>query len=139
MSYRNAELAKIHIAKKQLGMDDDTYRAMLKEIGGHTSSAKLSSLGRAKVLEHLKKIGFKPTAKKGKKRTTPAARKKAQISKVRAILAESSRDDAYADGMSKKMFQVDRFEWCNGDQLQKLIAALVYDQKRRKARGELPQ
>lgn len=30
---RNAKLAKIHIAKKTLGMDDETYLEMLAEFG----------------------------------------------------------------------------------------------------------
>ena len=35
---RNPALAKIHIAKKELAMADDTYRAMLQNIAGVSSS-----------------------------------------------------------------------------------------------------
>lgn len=138
MSFRNAELAKIHIAKKDLAMDEDTYRMLLKEIGGSKtgSSKDLTALGRAKVLEHMKKIGWKPKPRKGKKRTTPAAGRDAMIAKIRAILIEAKREDAYADGMAKNMFKVDRFEWCNPSQLHKIVAALVYDQRRRNAKGD---
>ena len=40
MSLRAVNLAKIHIAKAQLGMDDDTYRALL---------ARVAEIGRAHV------------------------------------------------------------------------------------------
>ncbi|MCR6667570.1 MAG: regulatory protein GemA [Methyloversatilis sp.] len=36
---RRAEIAQIHIAKSQLGMDDDTYRAMLWSVGRVRSSS----------------------------------------------------------------------------------------------------
>ena len=40
-SQRNKDLAKIHIAKKQLGLDDDSYRAMLQMVAGVNSAAHL--------------------------------------------------------------------------------------------------
>ena len=45
-----ANLAKIHIARKQLGMDEDTYRAMLQSVGGVQSSKDLDDAGATKVL-----------------------------------------------------------------------------------------
>ena len=56
---RKTELAKIHIGKAQLGLDEETYRDMLWSIGRVTSSADLDAAGRAAVLEHLKRLGFK--------------------------------------------------------------------------------
>ncbi|MCO2667365.1 regulatory protein GemA, partial [Pseudomonas aeruginosa] len=38
MSLRAVNLAKIHIAKAQLGMDDDTYRALLARVAGVRSA-----------------------------------------------------------------------------------------------------
>lgn len=41
--WRNALLAKVHIAKKQMpNLDDDTYRGWLAEMYGKTSAGKLS-------------------------------------------------------------------------------------------------
>lgn len=41
MSLRAVNLAKIHIAKAQLGMDDDTYRALLARVAGVRSAKDL--------------------------------------------------------------------------------------------------
>ncbi len=62
MSFRDTDLAKIHIAKKDLGIDDDTYRLIITTIGGAKSgSAKeLTPTGRAKVLQHFVSKGWKP-------------------------------------------------------------------------------
>ena len=60
---RNKDLAKIHIAKKQLGMDEDTYREMLRNIADVESATDLTDQGRFKVLRHLHQIGFKSRKK----------------------------------------------------------------------------
>jgi phage gp16-like protein len=58
-------LAKIHIAKKQLCFDDDTYRALLGRITGKTTSGNMSEKERLAVLEEMKRQGFKPASKAG--------------------------------------------------------------------------
>lgn len=125
---RAADLAAIHLAKKQLGLDDETYRAMLRDVCGVASAAELDAAGRRKFLAHLATKGFqrKPT-----RRPAPAPERQALIKKIRAMLIEADRPDAYADGMAKRMCKVDRMEWCTPDQLGKIVAALVYDFKRR--------
>lgn len=58
---RRADLAKIHIAKKYLALDEETYRTIVRTIGKATSgsSADLTSLGRARVLQHFRRCGWK--------------------------------------------------------------------------------
>lgn len=58
---RNIELAKIHIAAQQLGLDDDTYRDMLWSIGRVRSAKDLDLAGRDAVLKHLVACGFRDT------------------------------------------------------------------------------
>lgn len=129
---RNNALAQIHIAKAQLGLDDETYRAMLWGVARVTTAADLDHAGRAKVLAHLKASGFKDR-RAGKPR--PAPDRAAQMSKIEALLADAGREWAYAHGMAKRMFAIERLEFCTPDHLQRLIAALVYDQKRRAERA----
>lgn len=58
---RNARLAKVHIAVKDLGLDDATYRALLARLfNGKTSSKDLSEAQLDALLEHFKSLGFKP-------------------------------------------------------------------------------
>lgn len=134
---RSANLAKIHIAKKQLGMDDATYRAMLRTHGGVASSSELSPAGAAKVLAHLVRCGFKPTtaSKAGRARPSVGPNRKAQVRKIEALLADAGRPWAYADALVKKLFasssKVERIEFCDGRHLAKVIAALAIDAQRR--------
>jgi len=125
---RNIELAKIHIAKAQLRLDDDTYRDMLWTVGRVRSAKDLTSDGRRHVLNHLRSRGFKDIGR-GRPHN---ADKSPQIRKVEALLADAKRPWSYADAMARRMFQVDRVTFCTPQQLQKLIAALVIDQRRHK-------
>lgn len=53
----------IHVAKRDLAMDDETYRAILQRIGNKVSSADLTVPELEKVLEYLKRSGFKVRSK----------------------------------------------------------------------------
>lgn len=55
-------IACIHVAKKQLGLDDDTYRAKLRLIVGKESTRDMSEAERQKVLDAFRKDGFKPAS-----------------------------------------------------------------------------
>ena len=70
---RNAELAQIHIARTQLGLDDDTYRAIIFTIspGRTRSSSDLDWTGRKQLLEHFKAKGWKPSAPRKAKAAKP--------------------------------------------------------------------
>lgn len=117
---RKSELAQIHVAKKQLGLADDEYRAMLRNVCNVASSADLDWRGRKKLLDHLGARGWK------KKSIQRGGRHPALIAKVRALLIhQGGLPDAYADGIAARMFGVGRFTWCEADQLRALIAALT--------------
>lgn len=133
--HRRRELAQIHIAKKQLGMDDSTYREMLWTCARVRSSGDLDYAGRQRVLEHLKRCGFvvaRPAAGNaewGWIDRAPAEKQK-MLRKIVAMLRAAGRGRAYADGMCKKMFSVERLEFCAPDQLHKIISALNFDARR---------
>ena len=123
-------LAKIHIAKKELALDDDSYRAVLKGMTGKTSAKDLTETEALNLLAYFKRIGWKPKTAKVGKRPNPPLDKAALIGKIEAQLAEAQRPWAYADGMAKRMFAVEKLDWCDTFQLAKIVAALSYDAKR---------
>ncbi|MCR5855971.1 gp16 family protein [Mesorhizobium sp. J428] len=54
--------AAIHVAKKQLGLDDDTYRDLLQRVTGKRSAGDMSEAERQAVLDEMRRQGggFKP-------------------------------------------------------------------------------
>ena len=87
----------IHIAKGQLGLDDDTYRAVLLGAAGKTSCSQMSLPELNQVLEHFKKAGFKT---KAKRRLSPKSDPKqhGEINKIRAIWITMHKQGFVRDG-----------------------------------------
>lgn len=87
----------IHIAKGQLGLDDDTYRAALLGAAGKTSCSKMSLPELNKVLEHFKQAGFKT---KAKRRLSPksSSTQLGEINKIRAIWITMHKQGFVRDG-----------------------------------------
>lgn len=51
------QLAAIHIKKTQLGLDDETYRALLERVTGKRSAKDLSASQRFTVITELERLG----------------------------------------------------------------------------------
>ena len=51
-------IGMIHVAKNQLGLDDDTYRALLLDLTGKDSCATMTVKEQWRVIEELKRKGF---------------------------------------------------------------------------------
>jgi phage gp16-like protein len=110
---------------------------MLWAVARVRGAKDLNFEGRRAVIAHLRGCGFKAEVPKTptRGRPTPAEDRVQMVRKIRAMLYEAGRADAYADGLAKKMFHVEMFEWCAPDQLRRVIAALCYDRGRRAARA----
>ncbi len=133
--HKNSAMIKIHIAKKQLNLADEDYRAILIAKGGVSSSKDLDHAGRDRVLAYFQTLGFKPKAAANPKRPTrptPAPEKLKLVRRIRAQLISLDRlPDTYADGIAKQMFGVDFYEWATPEQLHKISAALGVQQAKK--------
>lgn len=126
--HRRAELAKIHILAKQLRLTDEQYRAVLWTVARVDSARDLDTHGRRRVIEQLK--SHMPGAAESKR---AAPDREPMLHKVRELLGE--RGDNYAIGILRHMFGKDapeQLEWATPRQLHKIVAALMYDAKRRR-------
>lgn len=126
---RNAELAQIHIARAQLGLDDETYRAILWAVARVRSAKDLDWTGRKRVLEHFKAKGWKPAAPKKAKASTPV--ESGQPGLVRSLWSDlheagKVRDpsDAALGAWLKRNHWPERPEWLDGRQITQAIEAL---------------
>jgi len=127
---RRAMLAKVHIAKKDLCLDDDAYRMMLDNLFGVESSAKLSLKQLDELLGHMTARGFVAVKKGDAKPSKSAQSDKPIIAKIGALLAELGQREGrhvswnYAVGILKRQSGVMRLEWAKPDQLRAVVAAL---------------
>lgn len=139
--WRKRDLAAIHIAKAQLGLDDDTYRDLLRRVsvqhGAQCSSAgDLSREQRQAVISELQRQG----ATKIARGVVPAYHGKPanfdqlpdEIAKIEAQLADMGLSWGYADAICNRMFRIPRVGWCRQrEQLVAILSALHVEQRKR--------
>ncbi len=127
-SARNRLIRLIHVAKRELQMDDDTYRGVLLAIGNASSAADLSVSNLDRVLEHMKKCGFKvrPNNKPSRRLADDPESKK-----IRALWLFLHELDVVRDPSEKalaayvkRLTGVSALQWADGAQSLKLIEAL---------------
>lgn len=137
---RNCELAQIHIARQQLGMDDETYRNVLWTVARVRSSKDLDWSGRKRVLDHMKACGFKVRSNRLPAEHKPLAMTKEAIeAKIATQLKELGQNWPYAYGVGRRIFpQVSRFEFLKPEQLGEVSSALerTIRFKRKKEAGQ---
>ena len=126
---RNAELARIHILADELGLSREEYRDVVFTVTRRYSAADLDFNQRRTLLDHLT-ARLKSTADWGWVNGA-AADKKPLLRKIKKQLESASRGKNYVDGIAKRMFAIERVEFCAPDQLRKIVAALNYDRKRK--------
>lgn len=132
----------IHVAKRELNMDDDSYRMLLMNETGKNTCSAMTTEQLSLVIDGMKKRGFKPrkTAVKttDNKRLSPKSGKEkhAEMGKIRAIWIEMYRHcfvrdasetalDAYVRRMTESQGnKVDILSWCNHDQCRTVMESL---------------
>ena len=132
--FRREELAKIHIAKKDLDLSDDIYRDILWHAGKVESAADLDWQGRRAVLERFKELGWKPAAKKsapvGAKTRRPADDPQSRM--LRGLWIELHKAgkvknpaESALNKFVKRMTKVDDLGWLNDRQVTVMKKALT--------------
>jgi phage gp16-like protein len=129
---RNAILSKIHIAKKQLGIADEDYRALIANLAeGKTSCKDCTPKELGTIMEALIGLGFKP-AKPKVKLSPKASPDPTQADKIRAMwidlynrkIVKNGGDDSLQKFV-KRLTKVDRVEWLDHSQAVAVITALA--------------
>lgn len=136
-----ALLAKIHIAKKQLGLDDETYRAILARVGdGKTSSRDLTIAQMDAVLREFTGKGWAPTPPKSKGKQGRKLATGSEVEKIRALwlwmhqlgIVRDPSESALA-AYARRMAGIDDLHWADGGRCYRLIETL-----KKWAQRELP-
>lgn len=119
----------IHIAKSQLGLDDDAYREILQDKGKHPSCKGMSIAGLMTVYDYMKSLGFKP-----KRANINSGTLKSKIFATWRAMAKSGIvNDSSMAGLNsfiKRTVSVDRLEWLDNDQAVRVVESLKQWRKR---------
>lgn len=124
MESRKSLMAKLHIARKDLGLDEDTYRAMLENLTGKRSAADCTDRQLVMLVAALRKRGWKDSRPKAPK-VRPEY--KEMLGKINALRLDTQKSWAYVEGLAEKMYGL-RLPWLDGDQLRGVITAMTKHQ-----------
>ncbi|WP_283132502.1 gp16 family protein [Enterovibrio norvegicus] len=150
MQQRTRIIQLIHVGKRELQLDDDTYRALLKRETGSDSCKAMRIEELDRVLSAMERQGFKrkksAKPKQTEKRLSPKTQGKPDvISKIRALWITMAKEgivrdgsetalDAYVRRMTRHQNGegVDHIAWCDDEQAIRIIEALKQWIKRAK-------
>lgn len=134
---RQKMLAKIHLAKKELGLDDDMYRDLLEHTTGLRSCSKMTKVQLENVITELKIKGFRDDFVGGIGRMpTHLVEHRPMMNKIAVLLKQTEKTWDYAIGMAQKMFQKDKMILLSGDELHNLLKALqIHANRHEKKKG----
>lgn len=134
-SQRRAQLAKIHIGKKDLGLDDDTYRDVLESVTGRRSAGDLNYQQLNAVIDAFKSKGWNPVKRKRGGKRYRKTHNDAEVRMVYALWTAMREEKIVKaqtpDGFVKRMTGVENTEWLKPEDARVVIEAL----KKMRARG----
>jgi len=133
LALNKGQKAVLHVAKSKTGMTDDEYRALLAGVGVASSTdPEFTQAKFETVMRSFEKLGFVST-KRRTYRPSQKGGKAGLTAKITAIRSELGLTESYVDAIAQKMFGISSYRWLDAGQLHKLVAALSYHQKRKRA------
>jgi len=128
----NGKKAAIHIAKSQLGLSKKEYRAELLACVGVSSSLDLDQEMFAKTMRHFKALGYVSNANDFREIDNLPPQDRKVMSKINAIRLDLGKKWKWVDGIAKRQIGVEKVQWVKGEDLFKILQALVIHQNRHK-------
>lgn len=121
------KIAVLHVAKKQLGLDDDNYRDILRRYGGVESATDLDEIGFSYVMRYMTALGFRSTWTKRTFGNRPGMASPAQIELMRKLwLSYHGADDGETalNAWLSKYHKISTLRFVSAEKAAKIVAAL---------------
>ena len=123
---RRAMYAKINIARQQLRMDEDDYRALVSDASGKLSLRACSDAELVAVLKRLEGLGFQPLSRTGQRKAQhPMARKaRALWISLHQLGVVRNPSEKALEAFATRQLGCTRLAWANQGHAARLIEAL---------------
>lgn len=119
---RRRDLAAIHIAVQAIGLDDATYRALLRDVAGVDSARDLTAAGRAQVLARLGRNRGRGAVVDWRTARIAKARKLWELLAEAGVLRQP--DEQAFRRFCARQTGVARLEWADSSAINRCIEAL---------------
>ena len=122
------QIAVLHVAKRDLGLDDEDYRAILARYGGCDSAADLDLLGFDHVMRYFTALGFRSTWTKRTFGNRPGMASPAQVELIRKLWQQyhdgEDENDAHLNAWLTKYHKVSALRFVDSEKVGDVITAL---------------
>ena len=137
----DAKLRLIHVARRQLGLKDDDYRAILSLYGGVNSATMLDQAGFTAVMDRFGELGFRSTSSRRPLPLRAGMASPGQVQLIRQLWAEftdGKGSDATLGKWLERTLKVSALRFVTADLAFKAIGALnnMTGKRRRRPRPE---
>ncbi len=123
--HRRALLAKVHLAKKELALSDDDYRAILLDVAGVDSAGACDDRRLVDLLDRFKARGWKPAGRSAKPADhKPATKARALWLSLYHLNAIENASERALEAFARRQLGCDRLQWANQGLMYRLIEAL---------------
>lgn len=136
LDIRKSLIAKIHVAKKQLALTDESYRDVLRRITGKDSSGSMTHQELDNVVKEFKRLGFDGTYKPKRAGERKLAGSP-QAKKIRALWitlhqlgAVHNPSEEALSAYVKRICKVDDLHWINSKDANLVINTMRSWQRR---------
>ncbi|WP_270831382.1 gp16 family protein [Aeromonas sp. QDB03] len=133
-------LTLVHVGRRELGLDDEDYRALLESVTGSRSAKGLKAAQLEAVVTAMKGLGFKVKGNTTGRRSPPSAAhvQAPEVRKLRAIWITMNNDGLLHDGSEDALGSfirrmtananggvgINRAEWLTSIQAERVLEAL---------------
>ncbi|WP_275783561.1 regulatory protein GemA [Pararhizobium gei] len=118
----------LRVAKSQLGLTDEDYRATLLRFAGSESAKALNAQSFQKLMAHFEQMGFQSTAKRKDAVRRPGMASQAQLRKIAALWADFTDETGTETSLRHWMEKHSHghgTKWLDAAGAQKVIGALT--------------
>jgi len=122
--HRRSMIAKINVARSQLGMVEDDYRQGLFDTTGKLSLKDCSDAQLERMLGWLKSKGFRPQPRKGAAQHPMALKARALWISLYQLGAVHNPDEAALEAFARRQLGCERMAWARQSEAFRLIEAL---------------
>lgn len=126
----------LKVAVRKLDMAEPAYRDLLMRYGGCRSSKDLERDDFQKIIAQLEARGFRKEIKDGEgKAAHPTDSRRNVIRKTGECLRALKMPWRYADEIAKRMWKIQKLEWCTPQQIYHVNGELIRQLERRTERA----
>ncbi len=127
MPLANDKIKLVQVAKRQLRLTDDDYRAILEMVAGVVSSRDLDDDGFGRVMDHFNRLGFQSTSDRRNFGNRTGMASAGQVNLIRCLWSEytdGTGTDASLGKWLDRQFKVSALRFVTTDMAPKVISAL---------------